>query len=76
MRVKMSEEEKQQLREDIKSGKVDIGDLYEKYQVPYPYIMDYELYKDTYEEEDGEITMEDYQKQISETIIEVLLMQI
>ena len=35
-----------------------------------------ETYKETYEDEDGEITFEDYQKQINETIIEVLLMQI
>ena len=38
--------------------------------------MDYEIYKKTYEEEDGEITFEDYEKQINETIIEVLLMNL
>ena len=32
--------------------------------MPFPYIMDYETYKETYEDEDGEITFEDYQKQI------------
>lgn len=72
----MTEQEKQQLREDIKAGKVNIDKLYEKYQVPFPYIMDYETYKKTYEEEDGEITFEDYEKQINETIIEVLLMNL
>lgn len=72
----MTEQEKQQLREDIKAGKVNIDELYEKYQVPFPYIMDYETYKKTYEEEDGEITFEDYEKQINETIIEVLLMNL
>ncbi|TXJ49590.1 hypothetical protein EPJ66_11660 [Brachyspira aalborgi] len=72
----MTEQEKQQLREDIKAGKVNIDELYEKYQVPFPYIMDYEIYKKTYEEEDGEITFEDYEKQINETIIEVLLMNL
>ena len=40
----MTEQEKQQLREDIKAGKVNVYELYEKYQVP-PYIMDYEIYK-------------------------------
>ena len=75
-KLKMTEQEKQQLREDIKSGKVNIDELYEKYQVPFPYIMDYEIYKKTYEEEDGEITFEDYEKQINETIIEVLLMNL
>lgn len=72
----MTEQEKQQLREDIKAGKVNVDELYEKYQVPFPYIMDYETYKKTYEEEDGEITFEDYEKQINETIIEVLLMNL
>ena len=72
----MTEQEKQQLREDIKAVKVNIDELYEKYQVPFPYIMDYEIYKKTYEEEDGEITFEDYEKQINETIIEVLLMNL
>lgn len=72
----MTEEEKEKIREDIKAGKVNVGDLYEKYQVPFPYIMDYETYKKTYEDEDGEITFEDYEKQINETIIEILLMQI
>ena len=67
----MTEQEKQQLREDIKAGKVNVDELYEKYQVPFPYIMDYEIYKKTYEEEDGEITFED-----NETIIEVLLMNL
>lgn len=75
-KLKMTEQEKQQLREDIKVGKVNIDELYEKYQVPFPYIMDYETYKKTYEEEDGEITFEDYEKQINETIIEVLLMNL
>ena len=75
-KLKMTEQEKQQLREDIKAGKVNIDELYEKYQVPFPYIMDYEIYKKTYEEEDGEITFEDYEKQINETIIEVLLMNL
>lgn len=72
----MTKKEKQQLRKDIESGKVNVGDLYKKYQVPFPYIMDYETYKKTYEDEDGEITFEDYEKQINETIIEILLMQI
>ena len=75
-KLKMTEQEKQQLREDIKAGKVNVDELYEKYQVPFPYIMDYEIYKKTYEEEDGEITFEDYEKQINETIIEVLLMNL
>ena len=75
-KLKMTEQEKQQLREDIKAGKVNVDELYEKYQVPFPYIMDYEIYKKTYEEEDGEITFEDYEKQINEAIIEVLLMNL
>ena len=75
-KLKMTEQEKQQLREDIKAGKVNVDELYEKYQVPFPYIMDYEIYKKTYEEEDGEVTFEDYEKQINETIIEVLLMNL
>lgn len=75
-KLKMTEQEKQQLREDIKAGKVNVDELYEKYQVPFPYIMDYEIYKKIYEEEDGEITFEDYEKQINETIIEVLLMNL
>ena len=62
-KLKMTEQEKQQLREDIKAGKVNVDELYEKYQVPFPYIMDYETYKN-------------YEKQINETIIEVLLMNL
>ena len=32
----MSEKEKQQLKKDIENGKVDIDDLYEKYQINMP----------------------------------------
>ena len=37
----MTEQEKKQLREDIKSGKVDIYELYNKYGLFEPYFVPY-----------------------------------
>ena len=52
----MTEEEKKQLREDIKSWKVDIYELYEKYGIHLPSIRTYEQSK----EENPNITPEEY----------------
>ena len=42
----MTEEEKKQLREDIKSGKVDIYELYEKYGLHEPSFISYEAWQE------------------------------
>ena len=61
----MTEEEKKQLREDIKSGKVDIYELYEKYGIFEPYFV-------PYKEDEGR-TYEEYEKDIEESRIDFLL---
>ena len=68
----MTKKEKQQLRKDIESGKVDIDDLYEKYQINMPLMLSYKEYQQVY----GEATIEEYEKDDLDTKINFLFMQI
>ena len=61
----MTEKEKQQLKQDIKSGKVDIYELYEKYGLFEPYFV-------PYKEGEGR-TYEEYEKDIEESRINFLI---
>ena len=67
----MTEEEKQQLKKDIKDGKVDMDELYEKYGLYIPSFMDYESYKEAYNEPN--LTFEKYNEEIFDSEIEFLL---
>ena len=64
----MTEKEKQQLKQDIKSGKVDIYELYEKYGLHEPYFV-------PYKEGEGR-TYEEYEKDIEESRINFLIAHI
>ena len=68
----MTKKEKQQLKKDIESGKVDINDLYEKYQINMPLMLSYKEYQQVY----GEATIEEYEKDDLDTKINFLFMQI
>ena len=68
----MTEKEKQQLRKDIESGKVDIDDLYEKYQINMPLMLSYKEYQQVY----GKATIKEYEKDDLDTKINFLFMQI
>ena len=70
MRIRMTEEEKQQVREDIKSGKVDIYELYEKYGLYEPYFISYQAYKKKHGEDK---THEDYENAIDNARINFLI---
>lgn len=70
MEAKMTEQEKKQLTEDIKSGKVDIYKLYKKYGLFEPYFMSYEAYK---RKKGEDKTMEDYENAIENSRINFLL---
>ena len=62
----MTKKEKQQLRKDIENGKVNIDDLYEKYQINMPIMLSY---KEVY----GDLTIEKYNEEIFDSEIEFLL---
>ena len=68
----MTKKEKQQLRKDIENGKVNIDDLYEKYQINMPIMLSYKEYQQVY----GEATIEEYEKDDLDTKINFLFMQI
>ena len=68
----MTKKEKQQLKKDIESGKVDIDDLYEKHQINMPLMLSYKEYQQVY----GEATIEEYEKDDLDTKINFLFMQI
>ena len=68
----MTKKEKQQLKKDIKDGKVDLDELYEKYGLYRPYFMDYETYKEVY----GDLTIEKYNEEIFDSEIEFLFAHI
>lgn len=68
----MTKKEKQQLRKDIKYGKVNIDDLYEKYQINMPLMLSYKEYQQVY----GKATIEEYEKDDLDTKINFLFMQI
>ena len=65
----MTKKEKQQLKKDIKDGKVSLGKLYKKYGLYRPYFMDYETYKKVY----GDLTIEKYNEEIFDSEVEFLL---
>ena len=70
--VKLTDEEKEQLQKDIEDGKVDIDDVYEKYGIPQPYMIDYKEAK----EEDPNLTIEQYNKEVLKDKITLLFWQI
>ena len=70
--VKLTDEEKEQLQKDIEDGKVDIDDVYEKYGIPQPYMIDYKEAK----EENPNLTIEQYNKEVLEDKITLLFWQI
>ena len=67
----MTEEEKKQLREDIKSGKVDIYELYEKYGLHEPSFISYEAWQE--KEGNKDKTIKEYEKDIEESRINFLI---
>ena len=68
----MTKKEKQQLKKDIEDGKVNIDDLYEKYQINMPLMLSYKEYQQVY----GKATIEEYKKDDLDTKINFLFMQI
>ena len=69
---KLTDEEKEQLQKDIEDGKVDIDDVYEKYGIPQPYMIDYKEAK----EENPNLTIQQYNKEVLEDKITLLFWQI
>ena len=67
----MLEQEKQQLREDIKSGKVNIDELYEKYDKNLPYMFTYEERKI----KEPNLTIEEYEEDVINDKITILFWQ-
>ena len=65
----MTEKEKQQLKQDIKDGKVDMGELYDKYGLYIPSFNSYEVAKEL----EPDLTIEKYQEEIFDSEIEFLL---
>ena len=70
--TKLTDKEKERLQKDIEDGKVDIDDVYEKYGIPQPYMIDYKEAK----EEDPNLTIEQYNKEVLEDKITLLFWQI
>ena len=70
--TKLTDEEKEQLQKDIEDGKVDIDDVYEKYGIPQPYMIDYKEAK----EENPNLTIEQYNKEVLEDKMTLLFWQI
>ncbi|WP_307971413.1 hypothetical protein [uncultured Brachyspira sp.] len=67
----MLEQEKQQLREDIKAGKVNIDELYEKYDKNLPYMFTYEERKI----KEPNLTIEEYEEDVINDKITILFWQ-
>ena len=67
----MTEQEKQQLREDIKAGKVNIDELYEKYDKNLPYMFTYEERKI----QEPNLTIEEYEEDVINDKITILFWQ-
>ena len=67
----MTEQEKQQLREDIKAGKVNIDELYEKYDKNLPYMFTYEERK----RKEPNLTIEEYEEDVINDKITILFWQ-
>ena len=67
----MTKEEIAKLKEDIKSGKVNIDELYEKHGIHLPSIRTYEQSK----EENPNITAEEYEANVLSDKITILFWQ-
>ncbi|TXJ46299.1 hypothetical protein [Brachyspira pilosicoli] len=67
----MTEQEKQQLKEDIKAGKVNIDELYEKYNMNLPYMFTYEERKI----KEPNLTIEEYEEDVINDKITILFWQ-
>lgn len=67
----MTEQEKQQLRDDIKAGKVNIDELYEKYDKNLPYMFTYEERKI----KEPNLTIEEYEEDVINDKITILFWQ-
>ena len=67
----MTKEEIAKLKEDIKSGKVNIDELYKKYDKNLPYMFTYEERK----EEEPNLTIEQYEKDVISDKITILFWQ-
>lgn len=67
----MTEQEKQQLREDIKAGKVNVDELYEKYDKNLPYMFTYEERKI----KEPNLTIEEYEEDVINDKITILFWQ-
>ena len=70
-KLKMTEQEKQQLREDIKAGKVNVDELYEKYDKNLPYMFTYEERKI----KEPNLTIEEYEEDVINDKITILFWQ-
>lgn len=70
-KLKMTEQEKQQLRKDIKAGKVNIDELYEKYDKNLPYMFTYEERKI----KEPNLTIEEYEEDVINDKITILFWQ-
>ena len=67
----MTKKEIAKLKEDIKSGKVNIDELYEKYDKNLPYMFTYEERK----EEEPNLTIEEYEEDVINDKITILFWQ-
>ena len=67
----MTKEEIEKLKEDIKSGKVNIDELYEKYDKNLPYMFTYEERK----EKEPNLTIEEYEEDVLSDKITILFWQ-
>ena len=63
--------EREKVKQDIKSGKLDIYELYEKYGLYEPYPISFEGYKEKY---GNDKTLQNYNNDIENDKIEFLLM--
>ena len=70
-REKLTEEEVKQLRKDIKDGKINIDDLYDKYRIFEPDMIDYKMEK----QENPNLTIEQYNEDVLDTKINFLFWQ-
>lgn len=70
-KLKMTKEDIAKLKEDIKSGKVNIDELYEKYDKNLPYMFTYEERKI----KEPNLTIEEYEEDVINDKITILFWQ-
>lgn len=70
-KLKMTKEDIEKLKEDIKSGKVNIDELYEKYDKNLPYMFTYEERKI----KEPNLTIEEYEEDVINDKITILFWQ-